>query len=220
MRIGFAGAGNMAAAMARGWARAEDGPGSMIFADAGSGRAAELAKESGGEAAGNVSEAAANADLFVLAVKPTALDEVSRELGGSAPPLVSVLAGVTVATIQAAFPGVPVLRAMPNLPVEVGRGVVCYVRPGDDFPPEVREDALRMLESLGTTVPVEENQIEAATAMMSSSTPLPGRRSSCGAAIPRRSDVPSLLPGAPRRPVWMRSRSEISRRPSRRPWRP
>ncbi|HZA59416.1 MAG TPA: pyrroline-5-carboxylate reductase [Solirubrobacterales bacterium] len=169
MRIGFAGAGNMAAAMARGWARAEDGPGSMIFADAGSGRAAELAKELGGEAAGNVSEAAANADLFVLAVKPTALDEVSRELGGSAPPLVSVLAGVTVATIQAAFPGVPVLRAMPNLPVEVGRGVVCYVRPGDDFPPEVREDALRMLESLGTTVPVEENQIDAAGAVMSCS---------------------------------------------------
>ena len=50
MKIGFAGAGNMAAAMARGWAGAEHGPAAMFFADAGSGRAAALAEETGGEA--------------------------------------------------------------------------------------------------------------------------------------------------------------------------
>ena len=51
MVIGFLGAGNMAAAMARGWAGADDrGPSRMIFTDAGSGRAAALAEEVGGEA--------------------------------------------------------------------------------------------------------------------------------------------------------------------------
>ena len=47
MRIGFAGAGNMAAAMARGWAGAEQSPEEMLFADAGSGRATRLAEEVG-----------------------------------------------------------------------------------------------------------------------------------------------------------------------------
>ena len=42
--VGFAGAGNMAAAMARGWARPSDGPEPMLFCDAGSGRAAALAE--------------------------------------------------------------------------------------------------------------------------------------------------------------------------------
>ena len=37
MRIGFAGAGNMATALARGWAGAEDGPEAMLFCDAGLG---------------------------------------------------------------------------------------------------------------------------------------------------------------------------------------
>ncbi|MGH2994240.1 MAG: pyrroline-5-carboxylate reductase [Solirubrobacterales bacterium] len=169
MRIGFAGAGNMAAAMARGWAGAKDGPEAMLFADAGSGRARELAKEVRGEPAASLSEAAASADLLVLAVKRTALQEVAGELEGSAPPLISVLAGVSLATIRAAFPGVPVLRAMPNLPVEVRHGVVCYVRPGEDFPPDLREDALEMLNALGTVVAVEEDQIDAATAVMSCS---------------------------------------------------
>ena len=59
MRIGFAGAGNMAAAMARGWMQAEHGPEGMLFCDAGSGRAAALAELTGGEAAGLAGRAGA-----------------------------------------------------------------------------------------------------------------------------------------------------------------
>ena len=40
MIVGFAGSGNMAAAMARGWAGVEGGPEAMLFTDSGSGRAA------------------------------------------------------------------------------------------------------------------------------------------------------------------------------------
>ncbi len=45
MIVGFAGSGNMAAAMARGWAGEVD---AMLFTDSGSGRAAVLAAEVGG----------------------------------------------------------------------------------------------------------------------------------------------------------------------------
>jgi pyrroline-5-carboxylate reductase len=64
MIIGFVGSGNMAAAMARGWAGEFEG---MLFSDSGSGRAKELAAELGGEAVSN-EEIARRADLVLLAV--------------------------------------------------------------------------------------------------------------------------------------------------------
>ena len=48
MVVGFAGSGNIAAAMARGWAAGEDGPERILFTDSGSGRAAALAEEVAG----------------------------------------------------------------------------------------------------------------------------------------------------------------------------
>jgi pyrroline-5-carboxylate reductase len=57
---------------------------------------------------------------------------------------------------------------MPNQPVEVRRGVLCYVRP-DAMPAELEESLLALLGLLGTLVPLEERQIDAAMAIMSSS---------------------------------------------------
>jgi pyrroline-5-carboxylate reductase len=168
MRIGFAGAGNMAAAMARGWAAAEQPPEAMLFADAGSGRAAELAREVGGEAVASVNELPRRCDVVVLAVKPAAFDAVAAELKGEAPALISVLAGVAGARIQEEFPGVPTVLAMPNVAVEVRRGVTCYVPPAGGVSAKI-EELLELLGQLGTLVPVEEAQIEVAGAVMSCS---------------------------------------------------
>jgi pyrroline-5-carboxylate reductase len=76
MIVGFIGSGNMAAAMARGWSGVLD---SMLFSDSGSGRAAALAAELGGEALAN-EEVAARADFVVHAVKPAKLEEVAPQL--------------------------------------------------------------------------------------------------------------------------------------------
>jgi pyrroline-5-carboxylate reductase len=168
MRIGFAGAGNMAAAMARGWAGTEPRPEALLFTDAGSGRAAQLAQEVGGEAVSGIGKLPSRSDVIVLATKPGALDAVAAELADEVPPLISVLAGVSVSRLEEAFPGVPTLLAMPNLPVEVRRGVTCYV------PPKVEHEdrlnpLLELLGELGATVAVAEDQIEAAGAVMSCS---------------------------------------------------
>jgi pyrroline-5-carboxylate reductase len=168
MRIGFAGAGNMAAAMARGWAGADQAPETMLFADAGSGRAAALAEEVGGEAVAGAGELPPRSDIIVLAVKPAALDSVAAELEGEVPPVISVLAGTPVARHEEALPGVPVVLAMPNLPVEVRHGVICYVAPSEEHGARL-EPALDLLGTLGTMVAVEEEQIEAAGAVMSCS---------------------------------------------------
>jgi pyrroline-5-carboxylate reductase len=168
MKVGFAGAGNMAAAMARGWAAGPDGPEAMLFCDLDASRAAALAEEVGGDTRVNLRELAGDSDVVLLAVKPAALDAVAEELGGTAPALLSVLAATPTARIAEAFPGVPILRVMPNQPVEVRHGVLCYV-PAVGMPAEMRDQLLELLGALGVLVELDESQVDAAMAIMSSS---------------------------------------------------
>jgi pyrroline-5-carboxylate reductase len=154
MIVGFIGSGNMAAAMARGWAGELD---SMLFSDSGSGRAAALAAELGGEALAN-EEVAARADFLVLAVKPGKLEQVAPQLG-AARRVVSILAAVPLERLRQALPGAEVLRVMPNVGVEVRQGVICVA---GDAGPEVRAK----LEQLGHVVDLPDDQFDEATAIM------------------------------------------------------
>jgi pyrroline-5-carboxylate reductase len=117
MVIGFAGSGNMARALVLGLALEDP----ALFTDGGSGRAAALAAEVGGEAVGSNQELGQRAQLIFLAHKPAQLEAVAREIG-SVPVVVSLLGGVTVASLGAAYPEARVVRAMPNTAVEVWRG--------------------------------------------------------------------------------------------------
>lgn len=157
----------MAAAMARGWAAAENAPEGMLFCDLDADRARALAAETGGEPRATLGELAADSDVLLLAVKPTALEAVAEELGGEAPPILSVLAATPVARIAAAFPGVPVLRVMPNQAAEVGTGVICYAEPDEAMPAELAGELVELLGALGRTVSLPEAELEAAMAVMS-----------------------------------------------------
>jgi len=159
----------MAAAMARGWAGADGGPEAMLFCDLEAERAAALAGETGGETRATLADLVSGSDLVVLAVKPPALDAVAREVRGAAPAILSMLAATPVARVAEAFPGVPILRVMPNQPVEVRRGVLCYVPPDDAVPADLASAIVRLLGELGVTVPLEEPLIDAAMAVMSCS---------------------------------------------------
>lgn len=156
----------MAAAMARGWSRAEGGPEAMLFCDLDADRARSLAQEVGGETRASLPELAASSDVVVMAVKPAALDQAAEQMGGSAPALLSVIAATPTSRLAEAFPGVPALRVMPNQPVEVGRGVCCYVEP-EGMASELRDRLVGLLSQLGVAVAVDEERIEAAMAVMS-----------------------------------------------------
>jgi len=154
MIVGFCGSGNMAAAMARGWAGELEG---MLFSDNGSGRARALADELGGEAVANV-ELAARADLVVLAVKPAGLDAVAPELG-AASRVVSILAATPLSRLQEALPGTELLRAMPNVAVEVRQGVLCVAG-------EASSEVRAKLALLGHVVEIGDGEFDQATAIM------------------------------------------------------
>lgn len=144
----------MAAAMARGWSGELE---EMLFSDSGSGRADALARELGGEAVSNA-EIGERADLVVLAVKPAMLAAVAPELA-DAKVIVSLLGATPLQAIAAAFPRSETHRVMPNVAVEVGRGVLCMAGPAS---PAVREK----LEVLGHVVELRDEDFDAATAVM------------------------------------------------------
>jgi pyrroline-5-carboxylate reductase len=168
MKVGFVGAGNMGGGLARGWAAASGEPGApqaMLFADADPERAQQLAEEVGGEAVeGNLALADAS-DLVVLAVKPNVLDEVAPDLVQAGTPVLSILAGTSLATLHEALPGIDLVRVMPNLGAQLRQAVLCVVY-GKSTGRAERERIERLLGLIGEVIELDEGLIDAATAIM------------------------------------------------------
>jgi pyrroline-5-carboxylate reductase len=154
MVIGFCGSGNIAAAMARGMRGEVD---EMLFSDSGSGRAAELAEELEGQVTSN-DELAKQADAVVLAVKPAKLAEVAGELN-EAKVVISLLGATSLEKVQGAFPRAEVVRVMPNVGVEVRKGVLCVAG-------STHAGVRALLEGLGHVVELKDSEFDAATAVM------------------------------------------------------
>jgi pyrroline-5-carboxylate reductase len=77
----------------------------------------------------------------------------------------SVLGPTPISVLRESYPGVPVFRLMPNTPVEVRRGIVCYVA-APDVPAELERDVLALLQRLGSVVAMDEYLIGPASAVM------------------------------------------------------
>src|SRR5204862_2990273 len=97
MIIGFCGAGNMAAALARGWAGQWE---RMLFFDPDSNRARKLAGELAGEAVESNQQLAERVDVVLLAVKPGALQQAAGELAG-AKSVISILGATPLEKVEA-----------------------------------------------------------------------------------------------------------------------
>lgn len=149
----------MARAIARGWGEP------VLCSDSGSGRALALAEELGGRAASN-REVAEEADLVVLCHKPYQFQQIAREISGSVKAVASVLGATSTVTLQDAYRGVPVFRLMPNTPVEVRQGVICYT-PAKGVDADLERDVLALFERLGSVITVPEGLLAAAGAVMS-----------------------------------------------------
>jgi pyrroline-5-carboxylate reductase len=158
MRVGLIGSGNMASALARGWGDP------VLCTDAGSGRAAKLAAELGGEAAASNRDLAERADLVILAHKPAQLAEVAAEIAGTAKAVVSLLAAIPQADVRAAYPDTPVFRVDPNTPAEVGRGVLVLAEPDAAVDEGLLNQVRELFGRVGTVVDVPERLVEVAGA--------------------------------------------------------
>jgi pyrroline-5-carboxylate reductase len=160
VKIGLIGAGNMASALARGWNEP------VLVSDVDRDRANALAAAVGGSVADSNASLAEQADVVILCHKPAQLEEVADEIREQAKAVVSILGGVSVMAVESAYPGKPVYRFMPNQPAEVRRGVSCYVA-GANAADGPEQEIVALFGRLGTVVPMTDDQVDAATAVMS-----------------------------------------------------
>ena len=124
------GAGRMGGALLRGWLGAGVSPSALAVQEPHpAADIAALLKEM------NIASRPPSApDVLVLAVKPQIMNSVLSEVAAIAGPktaILSIAAGRTVASIATHFPaGAHIVRAMPNLAAEVGRGITAaYANP-------------------------------------------------------------------------------------------
>lgn len=158
MRIGLIGSGNMARAMVRGWGEP------VLCTDVLLERAQALAAEVGGEAVATNAELAERADLVVLCHKPGQLGSVAAEIAPKA--VASILGGVPLAAIRAAYPGIPSYRLLPSTPVEVKAGVVLLAdQPAQD--PALDAAVAERFAALGSLVTIDESLLDVAMGLMS-----------------------------------------------------
>lgn len=150
----------MATALARGWAEP------VLVHDADRARAEALVAELGGEVAESNAALAERADAILLAHKPAGLEPVAAQVGGRAKAVVSILGGVPLAALRAAYPGTPVVRMIPSVPVEVRQGVTCHARDGEPAT-ELDERAAELFRRVGLVVTLDESLMEIATGLMS-----------------------------------------------------
>ncbi len=168
MQIGLIGCGNMARALARGWGRP------LLCSDPIAERARSLAAEVGGEAVASNAELAARAELLVLCHKPAQLAAVAGEVGPGSTPVASILAVTPLAALREAYPGRPVYRFIPSLPVEVRQGAVVQaagpsaLEGGEDAASASLDAAVAgLFAELGTLVVLDDALVDVAMGLMS-----------------------------------------------------
>jgi pyrroline-5-carboxylate reductase len=150
----------MARGMARGWGRP------VLCSDPDAARAQALAEELSGEVLASNAEVAQRADVVVLCHKPAQLHEVAAEVAPHATSIASILGGVSLADVKAAYPDRPAYRFLPSTPVELRQGVV--VREADGPQDErLDEDVPALFGQLGLLVDVAGELVDVAMGLMS-----------------------------------------------------
>lgn len=115
--------------------------------------------------------AAATADVIILAVKPQTVPIVVAEIGDSLRPsqlLISVAASVSTAFIEKHLAApVPVIRAMPNTPCLLNKGMT-GIAPGKNASAEHLALAKFIFDSVGRSIVVDEKHMDAITGLSAS----------------------------------------------------
>jgi pyrroline-5-carboxylate reductase len=172
--IATVGSGVMAEAMIAGLLRGElVAPGQIVASHPRPERRDHLRAEYGIRVVADNLEAIDGADVVLLGIKPQMLGRVGGEIRPKlrrGQVVLSVLAGATTKALVGTLGHDQVIRAMPNTPARLGKGVtVWYATPGTT--PEQREQAAALLAALGTQIEVDDEKMVAMATAVSGTGP-------------------------------------------------
>jgi pyrroline-5-carboxylate reductase len=170
-KIAFIGGGAMGEAMVKCLlAKKAAAPPDMVVSDISPVRRELFSKDYGVSALADNRQAAKNADLVILAVKPQNLHQVMDEIKGlPAEQLVlSIVAGATLSVLCQGLDHRFVVRAMPNMPAQIGEGMTVWTTTAETKQRQ-RKLAQTVLGALGKEIYVaDEKYLDMATALSSS----------------------------------------------------
>jgi len=165
MKIAILGCGVMGSAFARQFAKKGY---QLVLCDRNPEKAEVLAEEISGQHIPELPISAAKVDIVLLAVKPKELEELAKQVGSLHGKIIlSVLAQTSVERLKKHFPKAQIVRCMPNLALSCGESVIALV---DDksLSFNVKRAVEEMLEGMGLIFWVEEEKIDAITALAGS----------------------------------------------------
>jgi pyrroline-5-carboxylate reductase len=185
-KLGFIGAGNMGEALLKGLLKTGAAKPAQIWASARRPERVQELEKAYGIHGGSNAEVSRAADVIVLCVKPQILDQVLRAISPEVARdklVISIAAGVPIAAIERrlhpaanapapgsspAKPALPrIVRAMPNTPATVGAGAT-GIAMGEHATEADLATARTIFDSVGTTVQLEESQLDAVTGLSGS----------------------------------------------------
>jgi pyrroline-5-carboxylate reductase len=169
----LAGAGNMGHALLAGWLENGLDPRQIIVQDPSPPpRARDLLNEHGIEVRSSISSLPGPPAVIVLAVKPQIMDQVVPPLAALAGPrtvVLSIAAGRTIQSLEHHLgEGRAVVRAMPNTPASIGRGITVATA-NKNVTPAQRKDCDALLAAVGEVAWIDdEHLLDAVTAVSGS----------------------------------------------------
>jgi pyrroline-5-carboxylate reductase len=168
MRVGIVGAGVMAEAMISGLLADRVPAGALVASHPRRERREFLATQHGIRAVSRNVDALSESEIVVLAVKPQMLGRVMRELRGALRAeqvVLSIVAGATLRSLTVGLAHPAVVRAMPNTPAQIRRGITVWAA-SDACSAAQRDLARAVLRALGTERQVaDEDFVAMATAL-------------------------------------------------------
>ncbi len=172
--IATVGSGVMAEAMIAGLLRGElVSPDQIVASHPRSERRDHLRTEYAIRVVADNLEAVEGADVVLLGIKPQMLARVGREIGPHlkrGQVVRSVLAGATTAALTGTLGHDQVIRAMPNTPARLGKGVTVWY-PTPETTPDQRDQAAALLGALGTQIEVDDEKMVAMATAVSGTGP-------------------------------------------------
>jgi pyrroline-5-carboxylate reductase len=143
-------------------------PNQVIVSDPQPQRRDFLAQQYGIQVTDN-NQSVLGAAVLLLAIKPQVFDEVVTHLSDKNvnQVVLSILAGVPLQRLEAAFPGQPVIRSMPNTPATVGAGMTA-IAAGQHAKLNHLQLAQQIFAAVGAVVEVPESLLDAVTGLSGS----------------------------------------------------
>lgn len=170
-RLGFLGAGRMATALAGGLVTAKIVSAENVAASDVSAEAlTAFATNTRGRVVRQNADLVGESDAIVLAIKPQMAADVLSEIApvlDESTLLISIVAGLPLATLERELPAGRLVRVMPNTPCLIGAGASAFAL-GRGATQQDGELVQRLMSAVGVCLPVDEKLLDAVTGLSGS----------------------------------------------------